>query len=380
MITEPKSGCKAIGDGATSMEAVSVMFVLPSGGGGGGSNSVAQEAMGLARLGVDVRLAVNVPNYSKFLASYPELAALNIPVLSYADGAGLAEHLASCRIAVATTNASVFDVANARAELMKGEPKPVPKFAYYVQDYEPLFYPANSERWVKAGQSYTALKDAMLFAKTNWLCDIVYANHGIKVLKVIPSIDHEVHYPNLRRGGSPLSVVAMLRPATPRRAPKRTVRIMRAIAAKYTDVSMQVFGASDEELEAAGIGLPANVKNWGVLKRSQVPDLLRSSDLFLDLSDYQAFGRTGLEGMACGCIPIVPVLGGTSEYAVHGRNAFIVDTRSDQEVQSAVDTFISMTSGARAEMRQAALETSAEFTVTKAALSELRIFQQFAKG
>lgn len=362
------------------METLSVMFVLPSGGGGGGSNSVAQEAMGLARLGVDVRLAVNVPNYAKFLASYPELETLKVPVLSYADGAGLAEHLASCKLAVATTNASVFDVANARAELMKGEPKAVPKFAYYVQDYEPLFYPANSERWIKAGQSYAALKDAMLFAKTNWLCDIVYANHGIKVLKVIPSIDHDVHYPNLRRAGSPLSVVAMLRPATPRRAPKRTVRIMRAIADKYTDVSMQVFGATDAELEAAGIGLPANVKNWGVLKRSQVPDLLRSSDLFLDLSDYQAFGRTGLEGMACGCIPIVPVLGGTSEYAVHGRNAFVVDTRSDREVLAAIDTFISMSPGSRAEMRQAALETSAEFTVTKAALSELRIFQQFARG
>lgn len=362
------------------MEALSVMFVLPSGGGGGGSNSVAQEAMGLARLGVDVRLAVNVPNYAKFLTSYPELEALKIPVLSYVDGAALAEHFATCQIAVATTNASVFDVAHARAQLMKDAPNTLPKFAYYVQDYEPLFYPANSELWTKAGQSYTALKDAMLFAKTNWLCDIVYANHGIKVRKVTPSIDHEVHYPDLRRAGSPLSVVAMLRPATPRRAPKRTVRIMRTIAGKYADVSMQVFGASDEELEAAGIVLPANVKNWGVLKRSQVPDLLRASDLFLDLSDYQAFGRTGLESMACGCIPVVPVLGGTGEYAVHGRNSFVVDTRSDNEILNAVKIFVGMDSNSRAEMGQLALETAANFTVEKAALSEHRIFRQFASS
>jgi glycosyltransferase involved in cell wall biosynthesis len=362
------------------METVSVMFVLPSGGGGGGSNSVAQEAMGLARLGVDVKLAVNAPNYSKFLTSYPELEALKVPVLSYVDGAGLAQHFASCQMVVATTNASVFDVANARAEMMKGETTTVPKFGYYVQDYEPLFYPAKSERWLKASQSYTVLKDAMLFAKTQWLCDIVYANHGIKVLKVTPSIDHDVHYPNLRRPGSPLSILAMLRPATPRRAPRRTVRIMQAVAKKYGDVSMQVFGATDEELEAAGIVLPASIKNWGVLKRAQVPDLLRASDLFLDLSDYQAFGRTGLEGMACGCVPVVPVLGGTAEYAVHGRNAFVVDTRSDQEILKAVDTFVAMEGKSRMEMRQAALETSAEFTVIKAALSELRIVQQFAGG
>lgn len=362
------------------METVSVMFVLPSGGGGGGSNSVAQEAMGLAKLGLDVRLGVNAPNYSKFLASYPELQALNVPVLSYADGGELAKHMGACQIVVATTNASVFDVANARTELLKAEPQAAAKFAYYVQDYEPLFYPANSDRWTKAYQSYTALKDAMLFAKTQWLCDIVYANHGIKVMKVTPSIDHDVHFPNLRRPGSPLAILAMLRPATPRRAPRRTVRIMQAVATKYSDVSMQVFGATDDELEAAGIELPANIKNWGVLKRAQVPDLLRASDLFLDLSDYQAFGRTGLEGMACGCIPIVPVLGGTGEYAVHGRNAFVVDTRCDQEVLSAIDTFVAMEPKVRTEMRQAALETCAEFTIIKAALSELRIFQQFAGG
>ena len=312
------------------MESVCVMFVLPWGGGGGGSNSVAQEAMGLARLRVDVRLAVNVPNYSKFLASYPEMEALNIPVLSYADSAALAQHLATCQIVIATTNASVFDVAGARAELMKGNSKTVPKFAYYIQDYEPLFYPANSERWTKAYQSYAVLKDAMLFAKTKWLCDIVYANHGIRVTKVVPSIDHDVYYPDLRHRNSQLVIAAMLRPSTPRRAPGRTVRIMEAITRKYPKVSMQVFGVTDEELSVAGIGLPSNVKNWGVLKRAEVPELLRHSDLFLDLSDYQAFGRTGLEGMACGCIPVVPVLGGTAEYAEHGRNAFVVDTRCDQ--------------------------------------------------
>ena len=58
------------------MDIVSVMLVLPSGGGGGGSSSVAQDAMGLARLGVDTRLAVNAPNFAMFTAGYPELEAL----------------------------------------------------------------------------------------------------------------------------------------------------------------------------------------------------------------------------------------------------------------------------------------------------------------
>jgi len=358
------------------METVSILFVLPSGGGGGGSNSVVQETIGLARLGIDVGIGVNVPNYAKLLSSYPELRTSNIQVLAYSDTAELARHMAHCKVVVATTNASVFDVHDADVHLQKGPVGAQIRYAYYVQDYEPLFYAPNSERWTKAYKSYAILRDAMLFAKTQWLCDMVYANHGLRVMKVKPSIDHDLHYPDLRRAGVPLSIVAMLRPSTPRRAPKRTVRIMSAIGRRVGDVSLQVFGSEAQELISAGIDLPSNIKNRGVLMRSRVPEMLRSADLFLDLSDYQAFGRTGLEAMACGCIPVVPVLGGTGEYAVHGRNSFVVDTRSDEAISNAVDTFISMTPEVRAEMQQNALETAAEFTVAKAALSELRIFRQ----
>ena len=360
------------------MESVSVLFVLPSGGGGGGPNSVAQETMGLARLGVDARIGVNAPNYGKLLASYPELEALKVGVHSYRDPAELAQHMAPCNVVVATTNASVYDVHEARNRLLEENRNAQVKYAYYVQDYEPLFYPPDSERWTRAYRSYGLLKDAMLFAKTQWLCDIVYANHGLRVMKVKPSIDHEVYFPDLRRSDSKLSIVAMLRPSTPRRAPRRTLRIMKAISARFGDVSMQVFGSDTAELASVGIELPPGIKNWGVLRRSEVPDLLRSADMFLDLSDYQAFGRTALESMACGSIPIVPVLGGTLEYAVHGRNAFVVDTRSDQMILDAVEIFVSMGMQARGEMRQLALETAAEFTVTKAALSELRLFRQLA--
>src|SRR5207253_1779598 len=94
------------------------------------------------------------------------------------------------------------------------------KIAYYVQDYEPLFYASGSDRWTTARNSYTLIPDAVLFAKTKWLQNIVYANHGIRVAKVAPSIDHEIFYPDISRKSAPLSITAMVRPQTPRRAPK----------------------------------------------------------------------------------------------------------------------------------------------------------------
>ena len=64
----------------------------------------------------------------------------------------------------------------------------------------------------------------------------------------------------------------------------------------------------------------------GVLRRDEVADLLRRSQLFIDLSEYQAFGRTGLEAMACGCTTILPEAGGSDEYAIDGSNCLRVDT------------------------------------------------------
>ena len=100
--------------------------------------------------------------------------------------------------------------------------------------------------------------------------------------------------------------------------------------------------------------------------------------MFLDVSDYQAFGRTGLESMACGAIPVVPVLGGTSEFAVHGENAYVVDTRSDDAIMEAVRHFVTLSDQDRNKMRLNAMETAADFTVEKASLSLMRLFEDIA--
>ena len=134
---------------------------------------------------------------------------------------------------------------------------------------------------------------------------------------------------------------------------------------KISNVSRSVYRLSTPETE---------VTNRGVLRRTEVPNLLRNADLFLDLSDYQAFGRSGLEAMASGCVPVVPVMGGADEYAVHGHNAFVVDTRSDEEILAAVDAFVALPPTARFQMKLRGLETASRYTIKRAALSQLQVF------
>jgi glycosyltransferase involved in cell wall biosynthesis len=345
-----------------------VLFVLPSRGSSGGANSVVQECLGLTALGVRAAIAVDAANAAAFAGAYPELGAADAAALSYDGVEALAALGSEFDIMCATTNASMFDVADARGEA---------RVAYYVQDYEPLFYPPDTPAWERARRSYGLVRDAAAFAKTRWLCNITYANHGVQVSKVEPSIDHDVFFPALGRSRPTLNVTAMIRPQTPRRAPQRTLRILDALRRRYGgDVRLQVFGADPKTLDAHGLALPEEVVNLGVLRRTQVPALLRDTDLLLDLSDYQAFGRTALEAMACGALAVAPLLGGTAEFARHGQNGFVVDTRSDDAIIEAVHQFVRMTNASRDEMRLLALETASRFTVRKAALSELRVFKR----
>jgi glycosyltransferase involved in cell wall biosynthesis len=353
------------------MTAPRILFVLPARGASGGANSVVQECIGLSRIGCRMGLAVPSKHTFEFGLNYPELRSSTVDVQFYEDTKQLAQIMPGYDVVTATINNSVPEIAAAIQPL--GDRV---KSAYYIQDYEPLFYPVDSNDWKRARESYALIKDCALFAKTDWIRDVVYANHGVSVAKVAPSLDHDTFYPDAGRHSDALTIVAMLRPKTPRRAPHRTSRVLSRLAEELPRTTVfKVFGSSSEQLLEHGIDLPPRIQNVGLLRRTAVADLMRSADLFLDLSDYQAFGRSGLEAMACGCVPVLPIMGGVAEFAEHGRNAFIVDTRSDELICQAVRQFAEMPPRYRADMRHEGLMTASGFSIGRAVTTEFQFFQ-----
>jgi glycosyltransferase involved in cell wall biosynthesis len=347
-----------------------LLFVLPGAGGGGGSHSVMQEAIGLQRLGVDVAVATTRATLEDFLVNYGGDTGGQLPIVAYDDATELSLHLVDRDIVCATTWGSVALLQEA---LAIGTSRP--RTAYYVQDYEPLFCAPGSPEWTGARASYTALDGATLFAKTRFLCELVSRNHGVPVERVQPSLDHRLFFPGAP-GSRPLTISAMIRPKTPRRAPRRTVRILETIAHELADVRLLSFGASAGALAGAGLRPSPRIDNRGQMRRGEVAELLRETDLFLDLSDYQAFGRTGLEAMACGCVPMLPIHGGANEYVRHWQNGLLIDTRSDAQIIAAVKAFAALDEAGRDRMRMAAIRTALDYSVERAAFSELELFNR----
>lgn len=352
----------------------SILFVLPVGAGGGGAHSVVQEALGLVQLGVRVRIAVIQANLPDLRAVYRDTPGAQDLSVGYLRENHLVVPAWRYDLVIATLHSSVSLLSKAATVY----PGLLP--AYYIQDYEPRFFPVGSPDWKTAQDSYALIPGALLFAKTWWLVDTVAQCHGLTVRKVLPSIDHEVYGPGPGHKGGKLRLVAMIRPDSPRRGAARTLRVLKAaLSAHPHRLRVHVFGCSDGELMSQGLERDFPFHNHGVLTRHQVGRLLGRCDVFLDLSDYQAFGCTALEAMACGCAVLVPLDGGAREYAIDDVNCLVVDTRDETScARRLVDLLGNLQR--LSVLRAKAVATASRFSIKTAAASELALFADALDG
>jgi hypothetical protein len=338
-------------------------------GGGGGTHSIVQETLGLRSLGVEATILLPADRLDHARSVYPEAdPAVFTP---FSDGTDLARQLQSMHVTVATEFPSVRlidDVAGDQAGCR----------AYYLQDYEPLFAPAASRAADEALLSLDPSAGRVLFAKTRWLCQLVESVHGLPVSKVEPSLDRGLFNDADGAGfpqTGPLRITAMVRPRTQRRRPAATMRVLERLAEELGDqVQTSTFGCPGDELEQF-LGRKPRGEHHGILDRESVAELLRRSQLFLDLSTYQAFGRSGIEAMASGCVPVLPALGGAPEYAVDGGNALLLDVRDDEAVVDAVQRLVRDRDALR-RLREEGLRTVTRFSIERAALSIYALFAQ----
>lgn len=356
-------------------ENIKVLFVLPKPGIGGGSHSVVQEVMAMRQMGVIASIAVEQRHLNMLYERYQEIENVKDLFIGFLDE-NLLEKASKYDVVIATIFHSTNLVKYITDELQHILP------AYYIQDYEPYFFDEPNDLYEDAVESYTRLKNGLLFAKTNWIAKEVEKLHGVAVEKVIPSIDHDVYFPLETKIGSDefddkeiINIAAMIRPRTPRRGAVRTMQLMSNIKLKLGDqVRIHLFGCEIDETGFTTLEKDFEFEHHGILMRSGVASLLRKADIFIDLSDYQAFGRTSLEAMACGATAMLPIHGGGDEYAIDKENALVVDSFDIVECEERLIALINDPLLLK-KIKTAARKTSLNYSPRKAALSELEHIQ-----
>jgi glycosyltransferase involved in cell wall biosynthesis len=117
-----------------------------------------------------------------------------------------------------------------------------------------------------------------------------------------------------------------------------------------------------------------HVKVLGLLKkRKDLAKLYRGSDLFIDMSWWQAFGRTAVEAMACGCVPVMPGEGAGSYVCDGGR---VCRYHDGTDAAGYYDEVVSLVYNhtERLRMTAAGIARAKEFSIRRAATTLTEVF------
>jgi len=348
-----------------------VFFLLPAVEAGGGGNVIVREAQAMSEMGVDAEIVNLSLNGAGFEKNYPQC---RVPVRYIPDPAELARLAPQADVLVAT----LFTTVDWMAQFV--EPlKNKPTMAYYVQDFEPYFFPEDDPRYRQAWEGYTKIKGMKLVCKSEWNRRELLEKTGAQASVIGPSYGWEMYYPFApkSREGEKVRVIAMVRPSTPRRAPELTMRVLSRLKKKLgSRVDITIFGCSARDKGFRVLEHDFPHRNAGAVTSEEVAKLLAGSDVFLDFSTYQAMGLTALEAMASEVAVVAPKDGGSGEFIRDGVNGLLVDTADEEACLQAAERLVS-DHALRSAIQKQALRSAVQYYPEKSARALLdAVFEQ----
>ena len=331
---------------------------------GGGANVVFSEARALSAFGVEARVFNLGAHRAEFEESYP---AVPVPVV-YGHTWDLIPNARRYDAIVATANVSVEWLAPLAA---LADP---PVLGYYVQDYEPLFYPEGSRDRKRAEASYGLIPGMRRFAKTDWNAAMIRERTSLSCVAIGPSFDVDIFRPRIGAlPETPVRIAAMVRPSTPRRQPQFTLEVLREVSRAHGDaVEVVLFGVDGSDPALATLPLDFPHRFLGVLDERALAALFAQVHIFADLSAYQAMGLTALEAMGAGVAVVVPREGGATSFARDGVNAVLVDTTSRSSCVGELERLVA-DPGRRRPIAACALRDVTRYTPENAAFAMLEV-------
>jgi GT2 family glycosyltransferase/glycosyltransferase involved in cell wall biosynthesis len=307
-----------------SFQGKRLLFVLPARTAGGGGNIILLEAAKLIANGVDAHIVNLRSNKEIFEANHPYN---KVPVHYIYTPEELSEISQHFDAVIATLYLTVEWI------LPLVEQDSTQTFAYYIQDFEPDFFTEGSTEYIRAWNSYTLIDQMKLVTKTEWNRDILKQRLGVDCKVIGADFDDKEFRPDstCRINSQSLTITAMVRPATPRRSPELTMRVLSRLKSTFgNSITIKTFGAEQSDPAYQDLSNDFQHECLGELNAAQVSHLLRTTDVFLDYSEFQAMGLTAMEAASSGAVNVGPINGGLSEVIIDSETGILVDTREEE--------------------------------------------------
>lgn len=263
-----------------------LQWVIPNFGfGSGGHLNIFRFINMLADHGFEQRLVILPPyNWSSPQAARSALESWYFPLK--AEIAFGVEGFAPAAVTFATGWQTAYWVAKHQASADK---------FYFVQDFEPSFYPVSSDFYLAENTYRLGLKG---ITAGSWLSEKLSADYGMRCAAISFGVDHDRYVPQPRTSYDHFNILFYSRHVTPRRLFELGLVALQEVCTNCPDVAV-IFAGGD----VSGIDIPFPHLNAGELKLEALPGLYSQCDLALVLSGTN-LSLLPLEVVSCGC-PVV---------------------------------------------------------------------------
>lgn len=295
-------------------------FIPPVGRGSGGHLNIFRFIRNLEELGYQNNIViVGEPAPKSVEVARREITEWFFPLKANIY-VGEHKHIPAARFAMATSWPTAYYVRRFRGCLRK---------CYFVQDYEPWFYPAGSDALLAEA---TYRFGFAAFTAGEWLAKKLHDEHGMQTCAVGFSYDRDLyHLPSVERvADGVLRVMFYARPPTARRAFELGVLVLREAARRVPSMRVVLAGWDVRSYE-----IPFPCEHAGLMSLDQLPALYQRCDAALVLS-CSNLSLLPLELMASG-VPVISNRAPYTEWLLNDNNAKLADPNIESLVEALVE-------------------------------------------
>lgn len=269
-----------------SIDPGTMQWVIPDFGfGSGGHLNIFRFVNLLAERGYKQRVVI-LPPYGWQTADAARAAIASWYFPLNADIALGLEGFIPSDITIATGWQTAYWVSHHQASLEK---------IYFVQDFEPFFYPVSSEYFLAENTYKLGMK---AITAGTWLSDKLSEEYGMLCRPVSFACDSRSYFPHERRPGPNFNILFYSRHSTKRRLFEIGLAALNIVCERVPNAAV-IFAGGD----VGAFHIPFHHLNAGELSLKVLPDLYSQCDLALVLSGTN-LSLLPLELAACRC-PVV---------------------------------------------------------------------------
>jgi O-antigen biosynthesis protein len=193
---------------------------------------------------------------------------------------------------------------------------------YFIQDYEPMFYPAGS-MYGQAEATYHFGFYGLI--NTPGLCEVYQTQYNNQAEYFLPCVDTSLFFPdnNDRREKKHFTVFFYGRPGHRRNAFELGAAALKKLKKKFGD-QISIISAGSE-WDPKDYGLEGTIINLGILTLPQTACLYRTCDVGLAMMFTKHPSYLPFEFMASGCLVVSNKNASTKWFLQDGHNCMLTD-------------------------------------------------------